>query len=156
MSSFLDKLKAAYSVFQSGKEVTNVEKLKSGSMTSGYIVAFLSSLVFFLNQFDCSFCDIQVDNNTLISLSTGILALISIINNILTAASSKRATLSPVQNVKTLFKKSEYKLEKKEVDVPDSLVKNENSSEEIIEYEEIPEIPKALANKVSKHKKSKK
>jgi|GEM_PF-4067557 len=153
MSNFLDKLKAAYSVFQLGKEVTNVEKLKSGSITSGYIVAFLSSLIFFLNQFECSFCDIQVDNNTLISLSTGILALISIINNILTAASSKRATLSPVQNVKTLLKKSEYE---KEVEVSDSLAKNEISFEEVIEYEEIPEIPKALANKISKHKKSKK
>jgi uncharacterized membrane protein len=98
----VDRIKAGLDVLKHGYEVSDTEKWKSGNMFVGTLVSLLSALILLINQFDCKFCNIQIDPNTLLQISTGILGLYALIRNVIAASTSKRVSINPIENIKVL------------------------------------------------------
>jgi uncharacterized membrane protein len=98
----VERIKAGLDVLKHGYEVSDVEKWKSGNMFVGTLVSLLSALILLINQFDCKFCNIQLDSNTLLQISTGILGLYALIRNVISASTSKRVSINPIENIKVM------------------------------------------------------
>lgn len=80
-------------VFQAGKEVANPAFWKQKTINANVIMTLLSGIVFIINMFDCSICDIQVTSDQLISVSTGIIAIAGMLNAGSTMATSSKVGL---------------------------------------------------------------
>lgn len=106
-TGWYEKLQASLEVLQTGKEIINPEKWKAGKQILGNLVIFLSACVILMNQFNCSFCDINVSEETLTDIASGALGVYALIVNIITAITSKRSTLNLVENVKILSNTSD-------------------------------------------------
>jgi uncharacterized membrane protein len=98
----VERIKAGLDVLKHGYEVSDAEKWKSGNMFVGTLVSLLSALILLINQFDCKFCNIQLDSNTLLQISTGILGLYALIRNVISASTSKRVSINPIENIKVM------------------------------------------------------
>lgn len=100
----MGKISAIFSVLQAGSEVVDKARGKSGQLTANYVVVFISAVIGLLNLFDCSWCDFQLTSDQMIGISTAIITIYGLFNNLATAATSQHATINPVENVKILLK----------------------------------------------------
>ena len=105
-TTWFSKIQAGIDVLKTGSEISSPEKWKAGKQLLGNLVVFLSACVILMNQFDCAFCNINVPEETLVDISSGILGAYALIANIITAITSRRATVNIVENVKILSNKS--------------------------------------------------
>lgn len=121
-------------VFKAGKMVANPAFWKQKTIDANTIVVLISGLVWIINFFDCSICDLQLTNDQIIGITTGIISLVGIFNNVSTAATSKKVGLKVVEKITKSTPVSSPKPSTKiEVDVDDSEVEDvtEDLSDEI-------------------------
>lgn len=103
----MEKLAALFGVLKSGAEIGDKVKAKNGTLAINNIVVFIAACIYFLNTFDCSFCDFQLTNDQLVGISSAIVTVIGLFNNISHAATSVHATINPIENVKIALAKKE-------------------------------------------------
>ncbi len=102
----MGKISALLGVLKAGTEIADKARGKAGALTVNYIVVFISAAIALLNAFDCGICDFNLTNEQLITISSSVLAIIGLFNNVATAATSTSATINPVASVKILLNKN--------------------------------------------------
>lgn len=95
----MEKLAALFGVLQAGTEVVAKEKAKAGSITINNIILILSALIGLLNTFGYN---IELNNEQLIGIGTAFMSVYALFNNVSHAATSKSASINPIENVKIL------------------------------------------------------
>lgn len=101
----MGKIAALLGVLKSGTEIADKARGKAGALTVNYIVVFISACIALLNTFSCSWCSFNLSNEQLITISSSIMAIIGLFNNVATAATSSSASINPVTSVKILMNK---------------------------------------------------
>lgn len=96
----MEKLAALFGVLQSGSEIVAKEKAKAGSITINNIILVLSALIGLINTFGYN---IDLTNEQLIGISSACLSVYALFNNVSHAATSKSASINPIENVKILI-----------------------------------------------------
>jgi hypothetical protein len=102
----MEKIKALLSILRIGYEIDDKVRVKHGTLLVNNVVMFIAALIGFIKLFDCYLCStIDLSNDQLVGISTGIVSMLAIINNVSTAATSSSASINPVTSVKILMNK---------------------------------------------------
>lgn len=91
------KISEMMEVFQAGKEVANAAAWKNGTIKANTIMVLLSGLVFVINMFDCSICNMHLTPEQLVGLATGIMTVAGIFNTGSTMATSSKVGITPTK-----------------------------------------------------------
>jgi sugar (pentulose or hexulose) kinase len=91
----VEKLIALFDVFRKGREVSNVEQWKQGTINAGAVAAALSALFGLLRAYGVS---VPLDDAQIANLGVGIVAIGGVLVSLLTAATSARAGILPARD----------------------------------------------------------
>lgn len=90
----MNKINAFITLFQKGQEVSNAETWKNRQSIAASIVALLGALLVIAKAFGV---DIQVDENTLVAVGSGVAAVYGLFNIVITTITSKKVGTAPKQ-----------------------------------------------------------
>lgn len=77
-------------VFKAGKEVADPAFWKQKTINGNVLMVLISGIIGIINFFDCSFCNIELSPDTIVGISTGIVAIAGAINAGSTMATSTK------------------------------------------------------------------
>lgn len=98
----MEKLLLLFSVFKSGNEIYQRQRVNGTGITINYIVAFLGAVLALLNSFGYN---IEISTDQLLSISGGLISVYAILQNLWTSATNKDVSLSPIDNAKLIVAK---------------------------------------------------
>jgi len=84
------KINNMMEVFQAGKMVANPESWKNGTVKLNTIMVLISGVIWILNMFECSLCNIQLSADQVIGIATGVMSIAGIFNAGSTLATSEK------------------------------------------------------------------
>jgi hypothetical protein len=93
------KVSEMMEVFKAGKEVANPAFWKQHTINLNTLMVAISGLVYILNMFECSICDLQLSHDQLINIGSGVVAIFGAINAGSTMATSTKVGIKPKAKV---------------------------------------------------------